>query len=51
MIDTLWHMADHDLEIHVERVDKATADAEEQRLATAATPPVVWVADDFRRPH
>ena len=50
MIDTLWHMANHDLDVTVSRVERAAADAEQTRLATAAgaNPPQVWVSDDLR---
>jgi hypothetical protein len=49
-IDTLWHMADHGLDIRVERVTAAAAEAEEQRVAAEAGPDQAWVADDFKRP-
>jgi hypothetical protein len=49
-IDTLWHMADRGLEIRVERVTAAAAEAEEQRLAAEAGPDSAWVSDDFKRP-
>jgi hypothetical protein len=38
IVATLWHMADHDLDVRVEKIERALADAEEQRLTKANRP-------------
>jgi hypothetical protein len=47
MIETLWHF--RDLIITVDRVDEATADAEEQRIMADAKPAQAWVSEDLKR--
>jgi hypothetical protein len=49
-IDTLWHMADHGLDIRPERVTAAAAAAEALRVAAEAGPDQAWVADDLKLP-
>jgi len=41
-------MADHGLDIRVERVTAAAAAAEALRVAAEAGPDQAWVADDFK---
>jgi len=50
MIETLWHMADHDLAVEITRVDREEAEREERQLAAEAGPARVWISPDFRRP-